>query len=495
MPIRRCAATCLLLATLGAEEPAPLPVPWAETFTMEMKENARTFVVYQGSSWLMLRLEDANDRELMRGSKDVVLETKLGRGVDGRLTIFGFPQVQVEADPSLLRTRLEGDNVFLFGQLGAEGEQATRFRISAVEPAPSDQQRIAHRLAPFARQDWPGRLKAAAALRDEAARHQNKEFWLSAADNAITRVIEDAAAEAETKRDFPLLMQAISWSVELLKDRTRAGQVGSAAWVKGLGPEKEEELARRLRRLDLEPFKGVWLPRSEALQLEFEERFAAIPWRDAEGFYRLGRWADANGEFLPRAKDRAYRCYAEGLKADPNHAGIRNELGMARVPAAVAQQGAAQATTFIDPVTGVTVGPPPGWRQAEAVDGVCTWSDPASETSYISISVQGTPEGATLDVVWSSLVAPIQSKAGFLSQNDSTPLFAQGAARQLSYTFLEGAFTRHGELLVAHNPAAKVAVRIVASYALEEQEGALRALSSVFQQLVIPNQPPEASAP
>jgi hypothetical protein len=316
----------LALAALGAGEAAQ-PFPWKETFTMPLDGGERTFVVHRGGSWMLVGRSDLSDGKLLAGSKDVALESKIERTPGGGLRLPGLEQVEIAGDQVLWRTRVDGDNLYLFGQLSGLPGNRARLVVAAVESAPSDLHRIGRRLAEAGKEDWPARLKAATWIRDQAAVQPNKEFWLNAADEELGRVIADAAAIADAKRDLALLDQVVSWCVDLARDPSKAGAVCSQAWVAGDETPRGQELRRRLRRLGLEAYQGRWMPRPEALAAQFDQRFAALTWTDAEGFFRLGRWADVNAEFLPTAKDRAYRCYQAGLRANPRHQGILNALG------------------------------------------------------------------------------------------------------------------------------------------------------------------------
>ena len=489
--LRPLLASVLSMALVAAADSAP----WSETFTMPIGGQERTFIVYHGGSYMVLSAADALNKNLLLGRKDVVTTAKFER--DGltaarqRLRLSSFPEVVAEGDSSLFATRLEGDNLYLFGTLTTPDAGKGRFEVMAVEAAPSDAQIIAKQLDGIPATDYPARLKAAAAIREHAATQPNKEFWLSASDNVVLAVIDDAAAAAEQKKDVALANQAITWAVEILHDPTKAGRVGSTAWIRSSTTPGTDEIVRRLRHLGLELYKDQWRPRGESLSLEFEDRFAAIQWKDADSYYRLGRWADLNGETLPRSKDRSYRCYQAGYRANPNHQGIRNELGLPNSVRGDGTQAEASAD-FQHAASGTLVPAPRGWKRGERIEGDITWIDPDSETSYLAAAVITVPQNATIDMLWSNVVGALRAKPEFAVMELEEPTFPQGLARRMRYQFRDGKYLRQHEMLMALNPQAHIAVRLDAGYADEDQQLVHQVLISAFDRLVIPNLAPNA---
>ena len=472
--------------------------PWRESFAMQISGQERTFASYHGGSYLVLSPADAANHALLLGRKDVVLTAKFERdGVTGtrqRVRLSGFPEVVAEGDTQLFAARLEGDNLYFFGTLTMLDEGKGRLEIAMVEAAPSDAQIIERQLAHIAPSDYAGRIKAAGAVRDRAQSQPNKEFWLSAADNVVAQAIDDAAAAAEKAKDPALVNQAITWAIDALKDPTKAGRIASAAWLRAPGQAGADELAKRMRRLGLEMYKDQWRPRIEALSMEYEDRFAAINWKDADSYYRLGRWADLNGEFLPRARDRSYRCYQAGYRANPNHQGIRNELGL---PNSVRGDGT-QATVTADyqhSVTGALVPAPQGWKRGDRIEGDITWIDPSSETTYIAASVIETPDSMTMDNLWSGVISSLRVKPEFQIIEEEEPLFPQGIAKRLRFTFRDGRYVRSHETILAFNTQAHAAVRLDAGFADEEAATVHAAVLSTFDRLVIPNTRPNQIKP
>jgi hypothetical protein len=461
----------------------PAAKPWTETFAMTLKGKERTYVVHNGNSYLLATVDDLADANFL-DQKDVVFNAKLGR-VDGtKVRFYNLPKVEAEGPLELWRTRVDGDNLYVFGHMHrVNGVQ--HFAIAAAENAPSDSQIIADKLAGVAPDDLNARLGVAAWARDMANTQGNRELWLVAADNIVSQVIEDASAQAETKKDVALVLQAMGWCQDLLHDIPRAARIGSAAWIRTVGGTGAEEVAKRMRRWDLEFYNGQWRPRGDALAQEFADRFAAIGWRDAEGYYKLGRWADANAEVLPRARELSYRCYQAGFRANPNHNGIRRELAMEQVSdtaGATVPQG-----DFKDIATGVVLVGPPGWSRTDPIDGDVTWIDPASDTALITAKLLRTQDAtADFKTLWANQLNSIQSRSGFTNLSDEKLPFTQGVARKLRYSYQEGRYVRIAEMIVAQNPAGKAAVRIEASAAESEQEAVRKQLAAVFGKLVIP---------
>jgi hypothetical protein len=304
----------------------PFPGPWRETFPMQVEGETRTVAVNDTGMWLVITRADLMAGRFLGGSTEVVMASKLERSVFG-LRLIGLPEIRLSGDPAAWREVADGDNAWLFGRLTRAGDGGPLFTVLATAHAPSDRQRIQQRQEGIRAEDWNARLAVAAWIRDQAVSEPNKEFWLSAADEAVIKVVEDAVASAQKGRDLALVNQVLDWCLDLVRDPGLAGRVVSVPWLVAESDPSLADLHRRLRRLGLELYKDRWMPRSEALAHTFDDRFEAIPWNDAEAFFRLGRWVDVNAEALTMAKDRAYRAYRAGQRADPKHEGIRNALG------------------------------------------------------------------------------------------------------------------------------------------------------------------------
>lgn len=486
-----CTAASLTWAAENVQPALPQGLPWTESFSMVISGQERVFATYQGGNYLVLTPADAGNLTLLLGQKDVVLTAKFVReAVNGsrqQIHLTSFPEVTAEGDAGLFAARLEGDNLFFFGSLVTLATGKGHFNIIAVDAAPSDAQIIASLVAGIPVTDYAARFKAASRIREHAASQPNKEFWLSASDNVISQTIDDATVIATEKKDPLLLDQAITWCIEILHDTTKAGRVASSPWIKGTA--HGEQISKRLRHLGMEMYKDQWQPRAEALAKEFEDRFVEISWKDADAYYRLGRWADLHGEDLPRTKDRSYRCYEAGFRANPNHQGIRNELGL---PNMVRGDGTQTQTNadFQHAETGTLIPAPHTWKRGDRVEGDITWVDPQSETAYLSASIIETPANPSLDALWQNIEWSLRSRAEFAVVEQDDPTFPQGLARRFRFTFHEGRYVRQHELILALNPTARVAVRLDAGFADEEQAAIHQVLLSTFDRLVIPNQRP-----
>ena len=456
---------------------------------MPLAGSERTLVVYGGGTWLLMHHREIMDPALLIGSKDVVIEAKFERelqmGERLRVRLPMHPTWQVEGPGELWNTHLDGDNVWMFGSLAFSGTGQPVLTVRAVESATSDTQRIASHLEGIAVEDWAARLKAAAWVRDQHQNQPNKEFWFNRADQMISQVVDDAAAKAGEHKNFVLLNEAITWTVDLLKDPVRAGRLASAPWIAEAGGPPLDELNRRLRRLDLEVYHNQWLPRPVALTMEFDDRFASLGWRDAEGYYKLGRWTDINAEILPRAKDRAWRCYQAGYRADPTHPGILKELGLRSMAGGTAVADKANAD-WVHAATGILVPAPQGWRKGERIKGEITWVDPKSETAYIAASVVALPASGDFNGAWDNVVGPIRDLTEYAELGVDDISSALGKARRLRYRFKEGRSLRLAEILLVSNPTIGQAVRLDAAYVEEEQERIRGAVMMTFDRIVIP---------
>ncbi len=482
----------LLLVSGGcwaADQQRTVDGPWTETFTMEIKDSERTFVVHNGASYLVTKPEDFTDRAFLL-EKDVMVAAKFERGQSDHVSLYGLEDIDVRASAESWSTKLDGDNLYVFGHMSSDPETGKpALRVAGIEPAPSDMQVIAARMKDIAKDDWEDRLAVAAWARDQGATQGNKEFWLQAADDLLTKIITDAATQAESKKDFPLVLKAIDWAVDLQHDAIRAGRIGSAVWIRAHGGKEAEEVSKRMHRLGFEFYREQWRPRAEALGLEYDDRFAAIPWKDADGFYKLGRWADSNAETLPQAKDRSYRAYQAGAKANPDHPGIRRELGLDVAGADDASTSGADAGQrryeYKDSETGILVRSPPGWRRAESSRDGVRWEDPNSDTSYITVRFLPASTAA-IDDLWSSLTAPVRALPGFAAASEDAPERQGGKIRVLRYSFSEGHLTRFGQTVLVTDDQSRLGLVSEASFIDEEKDKALKALADSIERIDFP---------
>ena len=86
--LRRLLTLSVLAAALS---PGVMAVegPWSETYSMTLAGAERTMVVHHGGSWLLLHPADADDLGLLRGRKEVVIESKCSRETEsnGRIQV------------------------------------------------------------------------------------------------------------------------------------------------------------------------------------------------------------------------------------------------------------------------------------------------------------------------------------------------------------------------------------------------------------------------
>jgi hypothetical protein len=484
--------TCLLSATLSANLAcAADPVqyapehtkPWKETFSMQLQGKERTYVVYNGNSYLLTTPKDRSDLSFLH-NKDIVVAVKLGRVDNGRVTFYNFTNINSYGPMELWRTRIDGDNLYVFGHFTYDNNNGN-FSIVAAEIAPSDQQIIDQRMSLIPPADFAGRISAAQWAREMGNVQGNREFWLVAADNIISRVVDDAVAQAESKKDVAMILKAMGWCQDLLRDIPRAARIGSAPWIRESGGSGADDVAKYMRRWDLEFYKGQWRPRSEALSLEYHDRFAAIGWRDAEGYYKLGRWADANAEVLPRSRELSYNAYQAGFRANSNHNGIRRELGMepAKENGSTGQQG-----EFRDTLTGIIIPTPPNWQRTEnPIAGDATWIDPNSDTAYITARILRNNEIADFKVLWAQQLQNVQIKNDFASVSETDLTLTNGKARIVRFTYREGRYQRSASMLVAYNPKNSAALRLDANGSDTENDAVYKQLTAVFGQVVLPD--------
>ncbi|MBA2479929.1 MAG: hypothetical protein H0V44_04645 [Planctomycetes bacterium] len=487
--LHRLAIAPLLLTSAlawSSDAPTTLAGPWTESFTMTIKDTERVFVVHSGSSYLVTKPEDFADADFV-SEKDVMVTSKFERGQGERIALYNLPEVEVKAAADLWSTRVDGDNVYIFGHMTTDTETGKPvLRVSAIEPAPSDGQLIAKRMANIQKTDWERRIAVVAWAREQAATQGNKEYWLQETDHLLTSVITDAAAEAEAKQDFALAQRAMDWCVDIQRDPIRAGRIGSMPWIRAKGGEGAEQVSKRMHRLGLEFYRDQWRARSEALAMEYDDRTSAISWKDADGFYKLGRWADANAEYLPQAKDRSYRAYQAGFRANPDHPGIRRELALDINAGETTVESGQIRLDYKDSTTSVIVKAPLGWRRSDAISGDVTWIDPKSETSYVSARFIQLNDTTDLNGLWNSISTPLRARSGFSEIATQAGESKSGETRTLRYSFTEGRYKRVGEVRLIVNRAAKAAVAIEASSTEEELDAVSKVGADMLTNLVFP---------
>lgn len=381
-----CAGTTLLAA-----DPSSASPPWAAAFTMHVRGADRTFVEHDGNTYLLVRTEDVLSG--LGDGQDVALTAKLRKLPGDRLGLYRLDGLVVVTVGDALAGRLDGDNLHLVGSI-SNGPRGRVLRVVASAPAASDAQLLQERLAGIGDSDWDRRIAVANWCQEQAATAGNADFWNATADSLLADIVNDLGSQAAERKDLALVARALDLSLNRLRDHGLAARVCSPPWIREHGGAQAEALARRMRSLGYAIYKEQWLPRAQALEREYDDRFAALEWKDAEGFYRLGRWVDDNAEGLPRARERSWRCYQAGYAADPSHPGIARELGVqprdAVAGSSVVAAGGA-AADFIDLDTGLRVPAPQGWRRGQPSGNATVWTDPGSETAYISVRALRAP--------------------------------------------------------------------------------------------------------
>ncbi|MFM2092289.1 MAG: hypothetical protein RLZZ127_2778 [Planctomycetota bacterium] len=424
-------AAFLLAISCATAVPA-VDAPWSETFVMEVKGKDCRFVVHKGSSWLEVTLPEAAAGDL---ATDIMLPAKI-RGTParaGRATIYGLEQVELVGAADLWSGFLEDDNIYLLAS--AEPGPPYRLRVRAVLPAPGDREVITARLAQAQAGDWDARLAACRWIRTTAAVQGNRDFWLNQADIATLQLVREAAEAAARAGDGALLERAVGWCFEDLRDPGRAAETASAPWLAGPAAER---IGQRMRGLGFALYRDRWYPRAEALTREFDDRWAAIAPDDAEGYYRLGRWADSQAEVLPRSKDYSFRCFQAGYRADPDHTGLRRELGLAPVAAGSRRPGAAVAAETRpgawDP-SGLRVPAPNDWSSV-TVGSATTFTSALHPGAAITVTFASSDPG--LDGAMARIRADSDGLPGLQVLEEGAFPFALGEARRLRYSTTAG---------------------------------------------------------
>lgn len=410
--------------------------PWSPSFTTQVRGKDRSFVAFKGRTFILVAADELGSG--LGDGQDVALTGKLRKLPGGRLGLYRVDNLVIEATGEALAGKLDGDNLYLLGNISAQG-QARTMTVQHTAIAPSDALLLQERLTGIADDDWERRLGVVNWCRDQARSAGNADFWSATADSLLTAVVEDLVKKSAERKDLALSVRALDLALNLLRDQGLAARVCSPAWIREHGGPQAEVLARRMRGLGYSLYKEQWLPRTQALEREYEDRFTTLAWKDADGFYKLGRWADENAELLPRSRERSWRCYQAGFSADPSHEGIARELGVQpqnnTATSTTAPQGA-PAADFIDLETGLRVAAPGGWRRGQPVGGATTWNDPASETAYLSVRVVRPPVDQAAQ--WLVLIEEARARPGYVELGLSEEEQGGRLVRALRSTWVEG---------------------------------------------------------
>ncbi len=457
--VMACAGSLLFAgeAPTGAAGSAP----WSPSFTTQVRGKDRNFVAFKDSTFILVVADELGTG--LGDGQDVALTGKLRKLPGGRFGLYRVDNLVIEGAGEALAGKLDGDNLYLLGSVAADG-QARTMTVRHTAIAPSDAQLLHERLAGIADDDWDRRLSVVNWCRDQARSAGNADFWSATADSLLTVVVEDLVKKSAERKDLALSVRALDLALNLLRDQGLAARVCSPAWIRDHGGAQAEALARRMRGLGYSLYKEQWLPRTQALEREYEDRFAALAWKDADGFYKLGRWADENAELLPRSRERSWRCYQAGFSADPSHTGIARELGVQpQVNAANSTAGSkgGPATDFIDLESGLRVAAPGGWRRGQPIGGATTWNDPTSETAYLTVRVVRPP--VDQEAQWKVLVEEARGRPGFIELGLTEEERDGRHVRALRSTWVEGEQQRFTAVLFVtlgeQAPAATIEAR------------------------------------
>lgn len=493
--------TCLVgtaLTSATAADPADASKapaePWSESFTMVLQNRDRTFVTRGANTYMVMEAKDLAKPNFLNG-KEVLLLGKFEHTDGQRAYFFGLDRFAAVGDLTLWATRLEGDNLYVFGDIRVTRD-SVELHAREIITARSDAQLVAQRLAEVKPDDYAGRLQLAAWARGQAEVQGNRDWWELAAATIVAETINVAMTVANEQQDATILGQAFGWAINDIQDVGLAARVASQPWFH----DQPEAVAagKRLAAMGYDRYKDVWRPRAESLTLQFEDTFLATAWRDAEGFYKLGRWVDRHAEDLPRAKDLSFRAYQAGYRADANHAGIRRELGLGAGSAEDARRGGRNTVPtgpFQDITTGVVVGGPEGWQRNRPLDSDARWADLSSDTSYITLNVLG-PDQVTGDFqqTWQKITLPWQVRSGFVEEGTESVIASTGQAQRLRFRFQEGSDLRGADLVMVFDENQSIALVLMASYLEQDRDRAQAALLETLAKISMPG-PGQAREP
>jgi hypothetical protein len=389
MKLSRALLVSLACFCLHGEE--AISGPWTDVWTMPLGGKDRSYVDYDDNSYLAIYPEDFSNPLFLDG-KDVMLSAQFDRRTEGRVHFFGMPPVQVIGETHHWDGVQFGDNLWVLGRLDAKGGRI-QMRVNKVLTAPSDQTLLAQRLEAIPPSDHQARLDFAIWVRQKGEAQGNRDVWMEAADRIITTVVEAKAKQASKTQEANQLLIAMRWAVDYLDDPDQAARLADAVWFRKLPPQERNRIEQYLHGLGFIFRDGSWRGQSQALEQEFEKRFEATPWHDADAFYRLAQWADEYADVLPSAPQLRHRALRAGLKADNEHSAIRRALGLPQVQrtrVVLAELSAA----YTDPNTKLMVPGPADWiRHEDPIEAAASWGA-QNATSFISIQVFSGGEGA-----------------------------------------------------------------------------------------------------
>lgn len=461
----------LLLACAGAACMAAEPqdrgireagaAPWTISFTTTVRGKDRQFVESAGKTYLLSSVDEIATGAM--DGQDVAFAGKLHRLPGDVFGCYRIDGLVIAPQGNVLAGKLDGDNAYLAGSLtAADGKRVLKLDLAAQ--APSDAQLLQAQLAGIPDDAWERRLGVVSWCHEQARTAGNADSWTATGDALLGRIISDMAAMAGERRDAALLTRAIDLTLNQTKDPGLAARLASAAWLRDHGGAPAEAIARRMHGLGFALYKQTWLPRPQALEQEFSDRFAALSWKDAKGYYTLGRWADDNAEALPRARELSWRCYQAGNKADPSNPDIARELGIQPTAEDTSEPppaGGTDAIDFLDLTSGLRVPAPAGWKRGRSATGDTAWIDPDSDTALLSVKALRPP----VDVpgAWRLVEAEAQARSGFAEVGSLDETRGEHHLLTLRSTWQEGDQVRYAAVVLVDcgdgKPAAIIEAR------------------------------------
>lgn len=464
--------------------------PWNDTWKMELRGEERTYVDYDGTSYLRVGVDEMADHAFVK-DKDLALTAKFARLDGDRARFYGLDDLRLLGGAEAWARALDGDNLHLLGHLRID-DGTPVLRIDHVLEARSDAEIVAERLDAVDDDDLSGRLAVARWVRDQAQAQGNSVWWLQTADDIVDATITRAVEQATATRDAERLLQAMRWAID--HGRTElAASLAAQPWVLE-GPEAlasksaalMQELGYVLVTSGEEP---RWLTEGASLRNEYQRRLKALYWRDAEGFYQLGRWADQHADILPQARQLAHQAFQKGLQADEGHPGIRRELGLDPI-ATDATDAAGSALDFSS--DGFVLAAPRGWdRSAQPVtpDADVTWIDPRSDTAYIAGKRIDRPERPTAAAVWQHELDALRQQPGFSAGPVETGRHAAGSIRRMRYTARIGDEERPARMVLIYDRTQGYGVVLSAHHLEAETDAIDAAFATVLESVVLPDRP------
>ncbi|MDA3962849.1 MAG: hypothetical protein PF961_18855 [Planctomycetota bacterium] len=477
--------------------------PWDDTWRMELKGEERVYADYGGSSYLQVTVDELADIAFLK-DKDVLLTAKFAALDQTKVTFYGLDGLTIEGATEAWARALDGDNLYLLGKLTLK-KDARVFTVSHVVPAPSDAEVVAERLSKLKPDDLQGRLDVAAWARTTADGQGNKTWWLQASDQIVADTVNAAAEKAQANKDTTLLITAMTWAIEN-GNRDLAAELGSTPWVL----EGDEETATKVATM-MESLGYVlhgsgdsqkWMTQATALRNEYDERLEALHWKDADGYFQLGRWADQHADVLPHARELAHTSYLKGQQADPRHPGIRRELGLPPTT-----EGDGEQVYQLDyDSDGFHLSAPQGWdRTAKPVvsGSDVTWIDPRSDTAFIAAKTVDDSTKPSIDVIWRMQIETLRIRPGFEASPVQIASHGAGEMRRMGYSSRSGDEQRPAELVLIYNKTSGFGMALTVSFVEKEAETARAALNSVVDSTSLPQrmvqaapmQPPGVSVP